>query len=510
MTEPEESTPAVWDPTARNGAGGWVRRRDPATAAMRHKPESAEPPQDPNPSPEAQPPEAGTVGDPRAASDLSPPPVPPPLPAQAGPPASGPRDVGDEPTSVIPAVPAEPTEPAIPAKPNVPPRTEFDQPLGRPYVPTAKDLPKVTEPQAPQASRPPQLPQAPRTPPAPQAPPTGPGAGYGYPPPGHSTSGYGAPGYGAPGYRAPGGPAAPSYGPPPGAPGGPPASYQGATTPGQGFQAPNQPPLYPIQPHQQQYGQPAAYPGGPGGPGDPSGGDGGDGGRRNLPLLIALVVVVAALLGVGVVWGLGLTKNKQASNQTSTPPVATSGAVPTGSSAQSASPSDSASASQSASPSPSDTAKAQAQASAVDQLLANSTSSRSQVANAVQAVDNCTDYASVSNAQSALTQAAQARKSLSQQAASLDVSQLPAGAAAAMQTLSRAWSESAAADTDFANWAGAMANGGCSPGNAPHNTDWNNGLTQSTSATTDKKSFVAAWNPIATQYGLATRTDGEI
>jgi hypothetical protein len=143
-------------------------------------------------------------------------------------------------------------------------------------------------------------------------------------------------------------------------------------------------------------------------------------------------------------------------------------------------------------------------------LLSTSASSRSQVANAVQAVDDCTDSGSVSNAQSVLAQAAQARQSLSQQAASLDVSQLPAGAAAAMQTLSRAWSESAAADTDFSNWAGAMADGGCSPGNSPHNADWNNGLSQSTSATTDKKSFVAAWNPIATQYDLATRTDGEI
>jgi hypothetical protein len=148
---------------------------------------------------------------------------------------------------------------------------------------------------------------------------------------------------------------------------------------------------------------------------------------------------------------------------------------------------------------------AQAQAAAVDQLLGQATISRQQVLNAVAMVQQCNDSQSVSAAQSALTQASQDRQSLVTQVAALDVSQLPSGAAA-MQTLSRAWTESAAADAAYAAWAGAMANGGCKPGNAPHNSDWDTGTAQSGNASLDKNTFVAAWTPIAMQYNLPTRS----
>jgi hypothetical protein len=141
----------------------------------------------------------------------------------------------------------------------------------------------------------------------------------------------------------------------------------------------------------------------------------------------------------------------------------------------------------------------------VDQLLGKAANSRQQVLNAVATVQQCNDPQSVSAAQSVLTQAAQDRQSLVTQVTALDVSQLPGGAAVTL-TLSRAWTESAAADSAYASWAGAMANGGCTPGNAPHNSDWDTGTAQSGNASTDKNAFVAAWTPIATQYNLPPRT----
>ncbi|MGW2525332.1 hypothetical protein ACWC09_52115 [Streptomyces sp. NPDC001617] len=141
----------------------------------------------------------------------------------------------------------------------------------------------------------------------------------------------------------------------------------------------------------------------------------------------------------------------------------------------------------------------------MDQLLGQAASSRQQVVNAATAVDQCTDSRSVSSAQSALARAARDRRSLVTQLGSLDVSQVQGGGVAT-QTLSRAWSESAAADTAYARWAGAMANGGCTPGSAPHTADWDNGTTQSRKAAADKNAFVVAWTPIALQYNLPTRT----
>ena len=55
-----------------------------------------------------------------------------------------------------------------------------------------------------------------------------------------------------------------------------------------------------------------------------------------------------------------------------------------------------------------------------------------------------------------------------------------------------------------------MANGGCTPGSAPHDSSWDAGTAQSGKATDDKNAFVAAWNPIASQYGLTTRASGAI
>ncbi len=227
--------------------------------------------------------------------------------------------------------------------------------------------------------------------------------------------------------------------------------------------------------------------------------------RGGLPLRLVLVAAVAALVLVGVVWGLSGSKSPTTdrAGATASPVRSAAGAAPSG--APSTAPSGSASASASTSTSASAGADAQAQAAAVDKLLAASVSYRQQVVDAVSAVQQCTDTGSVTAAQTSLSQAASERQAMVTQLAALDVSQIQGGAAA-VQTLSRAWTESATADTDYASWAGMMAAGGCTPGNAPDTTDYDNAQSQSASATADKNSFVTQWTPIAMQYGLPTRT----
>jgi len=156
-----------------------------------------------------------------------------------------------------------------------------------------------------------------------------------------------------------------------------------------------------------------------------------------------------------------------------------------------------------------DTAQAQAQASAVGQLLTTSVNSRTSVRTASEAVMECRDQAWLARARRTLAQAVTTRLSLARQAAMLDVSQVP-DAAPAMQMPSRAWSETATADQYHANWASAMQNGDCSPGHAPATNDHHRASDANALAANDKNAFLVAWNPIASTYGLPTRTSAEI
>ncbi|MFF2659259.1 hypothetical protein ACFVUH_18055 [Kitasatospora sp. NPDC058032] len=154
MTDQQNTAPAVWDPTARGGAGGWVRG-----------------PQQP-PAPSA-----------------STPPAAPPT-APAGPPAD------DAPTAVIP----QPVPPRPAAPGSLPP-------------PTAPAFPQATPGAGPSYGaphHPPQQPQAPQQPPqpAPFLPPPQRGYGdqapYGHPGhPAHSQPTHGQPGYPQPDYAQP-------------------------------------------------------------------------------------------------------------------------------------------------------------------------------------------------------------------------------------------------------------------------------------------------------------------
>ncbi|MFF2149366.1 hypothetical protein [Kitasatospora sp. NPDC058190] len=124
MTDQQNTAPAVWDPTARGGAGGWVRnpqRQDaePAPAAQPTPPtRSAQPAppapgaQPPAPGPVAPPPTAGAVGDQgpplgarpylATAPGFGPPPPAAPAPGPGAPTAAFPTVVPPPPPATAP------------------------------------------------------------------------------------------------------------------------------------------------------------------------------------------------------------------------------------------------------------------------------------------------------------------------------------------------------------------------------------------------------------------------
>ncbi|MFB7471263.1 hypothetical protein [Kitasatospora sp. NPDC056184] len=162
MTDQQNTAPAVWDPTARGGAGGWVRG-----------------PQQP-PAPTAPVPTA-----PATPAVPAVPPATPPHPPQS--PARPPAE--DAPTALIPQ--PVPPQPAAPG--SLPPRT-------------APAFPQAAPAAGPSYGAPHHPPQQAAFPPPPQQ-------GYGGQAP-YGQPGYGQPGHEQPGYGQPGYEQAPSYGHP--------------------------------------------------------------------------------------------------------------------------------------------------------------------------------------------------------------------------------------------------------------------------------------------------------
>ncbi|MFJ1702105.1 hypothetical protein [Kitasatospora sp. NPDC088346] len=114
MTDQENTPPAVWDPTARGGAGGWVRRKAGPAAAAPGAPDPARPPY---PAP-PQPPQQAAQGFPPAAFP------PAGAPFDGAPFAGAPFDGDQQPTTLLPPVPAGPDGPPLfrsPAPPSGPP-----------------------------------------------------------------------------------------------------------------------------------------------------------------------------------------------------------------------------------------------------------------------------------------------------------------------------------------------------------------------------------------------------
>lgn len=516
MADRDESAPAVWDPTARDGAGGWVRRGDPSTQRLRtpaggpsaaedtksaedvedtegpapggrpylpvslDKPATA-PPADPFATGPGTTPATGQ-GRPPAPADRPAPPADPFATGPGQPPAPAPRPAPTRESGVPMSAPTPPEPPTTTYRPGPAPAATPDH--GRP-TPTPAPAP------APQPSPPPPSAPGPGYPTTSAASAPAATPGYGHPtptsqpnPPHPTPPGYGHPtapppaatpgGYAYPQPQPPGGyaypPQPPGYGPGYGYP--QPSPSHGAPQPGYGYPPPAAPEPSPRR-----------------------------GGRA--ALLVALVVVVAGGLGGGLVWALNIGGSGAADRTAGPTPglSRSSGVQPPPSEGGDASPTPSAPASSPAA----DQAAARRQAKALDSLLDRNSGARRQVGNAVATVESCPDAASMQSAAQIFQQAAQQREQLIGELGTLDLSAVDGGAAAA-RLLRDAWQQSADADRAYGGWAQSVIRSGCPNGIAPRTADRDRADTISGQATRSKQSFVLTWNPIANRYGLAART----
>lgn len=132
-------------------------------------------------------------------------------------------------------------------------------------------------------------------------------------------------------------------------------------------------------------------------------------------------------------------------------------------------------------------------------LLAQSVTDRSSTVQAVSDVNHCGP--NLSQDAQTFQSAATSRQNLLSQLAALR------GRAALspqmLQALTGAWQASSQADQDFARWAQDEASQGCTQGDHP-DPNYQAATAPDDQATTDKQSFAALWNPVATQYGLPT------
>jgi hypothetical protein len=270
-----------------------------------------------------------------------------------------------------------------------------------------------------------------------------------YPSPGQS------PGYQSPGYQ--------------------PTAYQ---SPAQsaGYESPAAPADYP----------PASYPPRHG----PSSPDGGS--RRGRVILAVLaVIVVAGGIAIGLLIARAHGGHSAAGPATSPP------AGGTGSSAASSVPPTSAPASSGPA------AAEQTGASNLSKLLAQSVSDRGAINSAYNDVASCGP--SRSQDQATFQQGVTSRQQLLSQLGSMtDASALPASM---ISSLTQAWTASIKADQDFAAWAGDES-ASCTPNGSDANLSA--ATVPDNQATRDKTSFVASWNPIATQYGLPTYAQDQL
>lgn len=104
----------------------------------------------------------------------------------------------------------------------------------------------------------------------------------------------------------------------------------------------------------------------------------------------------------------------------------------------------------------------------------------------------------------AFRDAASSRQSLMSQLENLpDAQALPAQL---VTDLGDAWQASYQADEDFAAWATDENGGGCNPNTTSDDPNYQAANQPDMEATMYKQAFASAWDPIASQYGLATYT----
>jgi hypothetical protein len=218
--------------------------------------------------------------------------------------------------------------------------------------------------------------------------------------------------------------------------------------------------------------------------GDGDGGGGGRGGRsRSRVPLIAAVGIGIAVLGIGAGALLSGGGDDNGSDGDSKTVSATAPAT-----------------NNSASPS---VDPVKAQAVELDKLLADSTSSRDSVINAVANVKACNN---LGQAASDLRDAAKQRGELVTRLAGLSVDKLP-NHAALTASLTSAWKASASADNHYAAWADqAAGKKGCRKGQARTTGQRQAGDRASGTASVQKEKAAKLWNSIASTYGLTQRS----
>jgi hypothetical protein len=152
-------------------------------------------------------------------------------------------------------------------------------------------------------------------------------------------------------------------------------------------------------------------------------------------------------------------------------------------------------------PTPSPSMSEQQAATTLAGLLSQSSSDRTAIQQAYNDVSNCGPQ--LTQDQQTFQNAAMSRQGLISQ-----LSKLPGAAtlpAALLSDLSGGWQASQQADQDYAQWAGDQSANGCTQ-QAYSDPAYTAAATPNNQATADKTSFVALWNPVAQQYGLATYT----
>ena len=137
-------------------------------------------------------------------------------------------------------------------------------------------------------------------------------------------------------------------------------------------------------------------------------------------------------------------------------------------------------------------------------LLAKSVADRNAVDQAYNDVGSCQ---SLNQDVMTFQNAASSRQRLLAELAELpDATALPAGM---LQSLTGAWQASGEADLDFATWAQDEMAKGCTP-NDHADPGYQAATGPDNQATTDKRAFASAWDPIANQYGLTAYRQGQL
>ncbi len=212
--------------------------------------------------------------------------------------------------------------------------------------------------------------------------------------------------------------------------------------------------------------------------------------RRSRGLLVGLITflaaaaVAAAVVLIAHPFNSGTTPAAASSTATTGVPVSPTASAPVSATASASSP---------AEPTQEQAARNLAG------LLSQSVSDRSAIVAAVNDVNTC--GSNLSQDPQTFQNAATSRQNLLNQLASL-----PGGAALPsnmLAALTSAWQNSMQADQDFGKWAQDESSS-CAPGSEATDANALAATGPDNQATTDKKTFVGIWNPIATEYHLTT------